>query len=57
MQYICKKDRLTKFTNAENSNNANQGKIVVELREMLRLSEMRHKEVKFNSLNVKKLMR
>lgn len=57
MQYVCKKDRLTKFTNAENSNNANQGKIVVELRETLRLSEMRHKEVKFNLLNLKKLMR
>ena len=36
MQYICTKDRLTKFANAENVNNPNQDKIVVELREKLR---------------------
>ena len=38
------KDRLIKFSNAENSNNPNQDKIVVELKGKLKLSKMRQKE-------------
>ena len=40
MQYITKKDRLTKFANAEKTNNPNQNKIAVELRQKPRSSEM-----------------
>ena len=45
MQYICKKDLLTKFGLAENTNNPKQDEIVVELTEKLRSSEMRQKEM------------
>ena len=39
-EYICKKDQLTKFANAENINNPNQDNTVVELKEKLRSSEI-----------------
>ena len=54
MQYICKKDRLTKYANAEKTNNPNQDKIVVELREKLRSSEMRQKEMEATFIQLKK---
>ena len=55
MHYICKKCRLTKFANAENTNNPNQDKIVVELREKLRSSEMRQKEMEPTLNELKKV--
>ena len=54
MQYICKKDRLKKCPNAENSNNPNQNEMVVELKEKLWLSEMRQKETKSTLTELKK---
>ena len=54
MQCICKKDGLTKFANAENFNNPNQDKIVVELREKLRSLEMRQKEMEATLTKLKK---
>ena len=51
MQYIDKKDQLAKFANAEN---INQDKTVVELREKLRLSEMRQKEMEATFTELKK---
>ena len=53
MQYIYKKDRLTKFAYAENTNNSNQDKIVVELREKLRSTEMRQKEMEATFIELK----
>ena len=52
MQHICKKDRFTKFANF--TNNPNQDKIVVELKEKLRLSEMRQKEMESTLTELKK---
>ena len=54
MQCICKNDQLTKFENAENSNDPNQDKILVELRKKLKLSEMRQKEMEGTILELKK---
>ena len=42
---------------AENSNNSNQDKIVKELREKLRLSQMKQKEMKATLTELKKLMK
>ena len=55
MQYICKKNQLTKFANSKNTNNSNQDKIVVELREKIRLSEMRQKEMEATLNELKKI--
>lgn len=54
MQNICKKDRLTKFKNWENSNDPNQDKIVVELRKKLRLSETRLEEMEAKLIELRK---
>ena len=54
MQYICKADRLTKFANTENTNNPNQDKIVMKLREKLRSSKMRQKEIAETLTELKK---
>ena len=54
MQYICKKDRLTKFANTENTNNPNQDKVVVELRRKPRSSEMRQKGMEATLTELKK---
>ena len=54
VQYICKKDQLTKFPNTENTNNPDQDKIVAALREYLRSSEMRQKQTEARLTNLKK---
>ena len=54
VQYICKKDQLTKFANTESTNNPDQDKIVAALREYLRSSEMRQKETEARLTNLKK---
>ena len=54
VQNICKKDQLTKFANAENTNNPNQDKIVAALRQKLRSSGMKQKEMEATLAKLKK---
>ena len=57
VQYKCTKDQLTKFANAENTNNPNLDKKVAELREKLRSLEIIPKEMEATLTKLKKSKR